>query len=54
MKQPKNHARGFTLIELLVVIGIIATLGAISFPVYTGMKKKMEKQQFEMHVMHLR
>ena len=48
MKQPTNHAKGFTLIELLVVIGIIATLGAISFPVYTGMKKKMEKQQLEM------
>ena len=48
MKQPKNHSRGFTLIELLVVIGIIATLGAISFPVYTGMKKKMDKQELKM------
>ena len=40
--------RGFTLVEMIVVIGMIAALAGISFPVYKGIQKKVERQQFEM------
>ena len=40
--------RGFTLVEMLVVIGMIAALAGISFPVYKGIQKRVEKQQFDM------
>jgi prepilin-type N-terminal cleavage/methylation domain-containing protein len=35
---------GYTLIELLVVITIIATLTAISFPIYSGIKNSNRKK----------
>lgn len=40
--------RGFTLVEMLVVIGMIASLAAISFPVYKGVQKKVDKQKMVM------
>jgi prepilin-type N-terminal cleavage/methylation domain-containing protein len=39
---------GFTLVEMLVVIGMIAALAGISFPVYSGIQKKVEKQRMAM------
>jgi prepilin-type N-terminal cleavage/methylation domain-containing protein len=45
----QNKSRGgFTLVEILVVIGMIATLAGISFPVYRGIQKKMDKQSLSM------
>ena len=41
-------SRGFTLVEMLVVVGMIASLAAISFPVYRSIQNKVEKQQLEM------
>ena len=44
----QNKLRGgFTLVEMLVVLGMIAALAGISFPVYRGIQKRVEKQQFE-------
>ena len=35
---------------MLVVVGMIASLAAISFPVYRGVQKKVENQQFVMMI----
>ena len=46
---PQTKSRGgFTLVEMLVVIGMIAALAGLSFPVYRGIQKKVEKQQVQM------
>ena len=34
---------GFTIVEIVVVITVIATLAAISFAVYTGVKQNAAK-----------
>ena len=45
----QNKSRGgFTLVEMLVVIGMIAALAGLSFPVYRGIQKKVDKTKFEM------
>ncbi len=36
----RNYPRAFTLIELLVVIAVIAILGTIAYPVYTGVQER--------------
>jgi prepilin-type N-terminal cleavage/methylation domain-containing protein len=43
-----KESRGFTLVEMLVVIGMIAALAGVSFPVYRGIQKKIEKQKIEL------
>jgi prepilin-type N-terminal cleavage/methylation domain-containing protein len=43
-------AMGFTLIEILVVIAIIASLAAVSFPVYKGIANKAKIQKVQMTV----
>ncbi len=40
MAKSSQLTRGFTLIELLVVIAIIAILGALAYPVYTGVLER--------------
>src|SRR6266550_1436722 len=41
----KNFSRAFTLIELLVVIVVIAILGTIAYPVYTGVIERARVTQ---------
>ena len=35
-----NKHNGFTLIELMVVVGIVAVMGAVAIPVYSGYMEK--------------
>jgi prepilin-type N-terminal cleavage/methylation domain-containing protein/prepilin-type processing-associated H-X9-DG protein len=41
----RNFSRAFTLIELLVVIAVIAILGTIAYPVYTGVIERARVTQ---------
>ena len=40
----RQHEAGFTLVELIVVIAILAILGGVAVPVYSGYMKKANKQ----------
>ena len=39
----RHHAEGFTLVELIVVIAILAILGGVAIPAYSGYVKKAER-----------